>query len=187
MFPALTLAFAILAHVLAEALGSRSGLLGLLTPVHASLAAAAVTAFGWSALTLGLNRPAAERRRRLALLAAAVDRRSGFGRLAGDLAIQGSVAFGTLALEGTSFEPSRLWLALGCAFAALGFGALVLHAARRGAPRIAAFFAAHTRVVRVRPLASGRIAPPPLLPQRRRAYALFIPNRPPPRPSRFRR
>jgi hypothetical protein len=184
-YPALTLAFAIVAHVLAEALGSRSSLGGLLTPVHAALGSAALAALAWAAFALGLHRPAAERRRRLALIAAAVDRRSGFGRAVLDAGLQGAVAFGTLAIEGIRFEPGRLWLALGCALGALFFGALVLRTARRGAPRIAAFFAPHARIVRVRPLAHGPLCPPPPLAVRSRLYALFIPNRPPPRPFRY--
>jgi hypothetical protein len=179
-YPALTLAFAILAHVLAEALGSTTGLRTLLSPVHAGLALAAGLAFGWAAVALGIHRPSAERRRRLALVAAAVDRRPGLGRMASDVALQATVAFGTLALEGISFDPARFGLAVCCALAALAFGSLLLRAARAGAPAIAAFLASHDAIVRIRPLAIYRRAPAPVSPERSRLYALFVPNRPPP-------
>jgi len=185
-YPALTLAFAILAHVLAEAAGSRDGLHTLLSPVHLGLAVAAVVALGWAALAFGLHRPPAERRRRLALLAAAVDGRCGALRIASDLLLQATVAGGTLAIEGISFDPARLAPAILGAVAALVFGALVLRAARAGAPRIAAFFAAHLRIARLRPLATDWLTMPAAVPARARHYALFIPNRPPPRSSRLR-
>jgi len=184
-YPALTLAFAILAHVLAEAAGSRDGLHTLLSPVHLALGVAVVGSFGWAALAFGLHRPPAERRRRLALLAAAVDGRSGIRRIATDLALQAAVAGGTLAIEGVSFDPARLVPAILGAVAALVFGALVLRAARAGAPRIAAFFAAHVRIARLRPLATDWLTVPAAVPARARHYALFIPNRPPPRSSRL--
>jgi len=185
-YPALTLAFAILAHALAEALGSRDGLHSLASPVHATLAAAALGAVTWAALALGLHRPPAERRRLLALLAAAVDRRPGVLRIGTDLVLQATVAGGTLAIEGISFDPARIAPALLGALAALVFGALVLRAARTGAPRIAAFFAEHVAIVRIRLLSADLFPAPRPVPVRVRHYALFIPNRPPPRPSRFR-
>ncbi len=185
-YSALTLAFAILAHVLAEALGARDGLHSLASPVHATLAAAAFAAVAWAAHAFGFHQPAPERRRRLALLAAAVDRRPGVWRIGSDLALQAAVAGGTLAIEGISFDPARLAPAILGALAALVLGALVLRAARTGAPRIAAFFARHVAIVRVR-LPAGDLFPAPRpVPVRSRHYALFIPNRPPPRPSRFR-
>jgi hypothetical protein len=180
-YPALTLAFAILAHVSAEALGSTGGLHTLASPVHVSLAVAALAAVGWAAIAFGFHRPPAERRRRLALLAAAVDRRPGPLRLGLDVALQAVVAGGTLAIEGVSFDPARIAPALLGAVAALVFGALVLRAARAGAPRIAAFFAQHAPAIGPRPPACDWNFAPPALPARARHYALFIPNRPPPR------
>jgi len=185
-YPALTLAFAMLAHVLAEALGSRDGLHSLASPVHATLAAVALAAVGCAAIAFGVHRPAAERRRRLALLAAAVDRRPGVLRIGIDLSLQAAVAAGTLAIEGISFDPGRLAPAILGALAALVFGALVLRAARAGAPRIAAFFAEHVAVPRIRLLATDLLPAPCPVPVRSNHYALFVPNRPPPRSSRFR-
>lgn len=179
----ITLAFAMAAHVLLELFGARDGAFTLVNPVHAALALASVFAFAAASLPLGLGRSAAERRRRLALFAAALPQRGQAPHFLGAAVLaQAAIAAGSLVAEGVVFDPSRVALAVACGVLAVAFGALLTRAMPLRIVRLVAVFAsAACTPPAARDRDRGR-AGRAFVP-RRAHYALFVPNRPPPRLS----
>ncbi|MFN2461001.1 MAG: hypothetical protein ABR591_09980 [Candidatus Velthaea sp.] len=179
-----TLAFAMAAHVLVELFGARDGVVALVNPVHGALALASLAAFAAASFSLGLGRSrGSERRRRLALFAAALPRRGHAPQfVAAAVVAQTSIAAGTLAAEGVVLDPSRIVVAAACGLLAVAFGAWLTRSMPARIIRLAAIFASTVRPAlptRDRDAAGARRASTP----RRRHYALFVPNRPPPRLS----
>jgi len=181
LYFASTVAFAIVAHAIVEALAT-GGLQALTTPIHAALGGLALVSFVLLGTQLGLGRSAHERRRRSALFLASLPRSGrGIGMTAASIGAQTLIAVGALALEGIPADPTRLALAIACGIAALCFGTLVSHSLRSSVTRLLAAIRA-------------ALVPPPAIPHAMRRlwalvpampglYELFLPNRPPPRLS----
>jgi hypothetical protein len=172
---ALTFSCAVLLHDVLHAAGDRSFVLD--SPAHLGMAAVALAMLAYAGVLLGLFASSVERRRRLALVRAALPRAGPVDTALG-LATQGILA---IALFGTEqdvrFAPERLVLAIVCGLVGLAISAFVFTGStRRIVAALAALFA--TRDRRRAAHASIRHA---VLPVRIRAdFRLFIPNRPPP-------
>jgi hypothetical protein len=174
LWAALTFSAAVLVHGVVHAVGSQTFVWD--SPAHGVMLAAGLGLLGAVAVPLGLIGPARERRRRLALVRAALGPASptlaGFG-----LAVQALVATLLLAAEGASLEPERFALAVVCGLLALLCTGFLFRATR---DRVVALLAALVAAVAdtTRPPALRRFA---LRPARATVpYRLFVPNRPPP-------
>jgi hypothetical protein len=171
---ALTLSCAVLVHGALHAAGDRSFVLD--SPAHVAMFAAALALLSLAALPLRLFGPSRERRRRLALLRAALPRNPRV-EAATAVVTQAALAPALLAADGAVLAPDRLVLAVACGLVALAFSALVF--AGSTCPAVALLVALFTARERDdAPLAPARRPP---LPVRLCAdFHLFVPNRPPP-------
>ena len=174
LWAALTFSAAVFVHGVVHAAGARSFVWD--SPAHAVMLAAALGLLAAVAAPLGLIGPAAERRRRLALIRAALGpvtpAVAGFG-----LAVQAALAALLFLAEGASLEPDRLAVALLCGLVALLCSAFLFRATR---DRVVAVLVAlvatvapaaqHTALQRRAPRPAAATDP----------YRLFVPNRPPP-------
>jgi hypothetical protein len=174
LWAALTFSSAVLVHGVIHAAGARAFVWD--SPAHAVMLAAALGLLAAVAAPLGLVGPARERRRRLALVRAALGPVTP-GVAAFGLATQAGLAGMLLAAEGASLEPDRLAQALLCGLIALICSAFLFRAAR---DRVVALLVA---------LAAALAPATPRAALRRRTprtaaatvpYRLFVPNRPPP-------
>jgi hypothetical protein len=174
LWAALTFSAAVLVHGVVHAVGARTFVWD--SPAHGVMLAAALALLAAVAAPLGLVGPASERRRRLALVRAALGPVTP-GLAAFGLATQALLAALLLAAEGASLEPDRLALALLCGLIALLCSAFLFRAARdRVVGLLVALVAALTPAAPRTAL--RRFAPRPLAATDR--YRLFVPNRPPP-------
>jgi hypothetical protein len=174
LWAALTFSSAVLVHGVVHAAGARAFVWD--SPAHALMLAAALGLLAAVAVPLGLIGPARERRRRLALVRAALGPVTPRVALFG-LAVQAGIAALLFAPEGVGLDPERLVMALLVGLVALLVSAFLFRATR-------------DRVVALLVALLASIAPaPPRATLRRRAprparatvpFRLFVPNRPPP-------
>lgn len=171
---ALTFSCAVLVHGAVHAVGARSFVWD--SPAHGLMLAAALALLAVVAVPLGLIGPPRERRRRLALVRAALGPLGPRGWAAG-IAGQAAIAAALLGAEGASLAPERLLPALLSGLLALLCTTLLLAA---GGERVVALLIA---------LATTGVRPPAPATARRRLaprlraadpYRLFVPTRPPP-------
>ena len=173
----LTVPFAILAH-LAFDLADAGSWSVLLRPAHLALVALLAVAAIAAAYGLGYGLPDAERRRRLALVRAAlrVDRHPLLSPALGAV-VQAMIVVSTLSLDEAALHPERVVLACLVAFAAVLAGSLAVRIAER---RVVGLALVPAPRVRTRPGTARRrtyvVAPAPLA-------ARFRPNRAPPLPT----
>ncbi|HEY0393839.1 MAG TPA: hypothetical protein VGD01_05035 [Candidatus Elarobacter sp.] len=174
LWAALTFSAAVLVHDAIHAAGSRSFVWD--SPAHVVMLVAALGLLAAVAAPLGLVGPARERRRRLALVRAALGPVRPAVAAVG-LAVQGALAALFFLAEGASLEPERLALALLCGLVALLCSAFLFRATR---DRVVALLVALVATVAPAPPAATQRRHVPR-PQRATApYHLFVPNRPPP-------
>jgi hypothetical protein len=174
LWAALTFSSAVLVHGVVHAIGAQAFVWD--SPAHVVMLLAALGLLGGVAAPLGLVGPARERRRRLALVRAAL---TSLGPvLAGvGLVTQAGIAALLLLAEGASLDPERLILALACGLLALLCSAFIFRATRDRVVALLVALAAASRppvshaVVRRSLRRPARATVP---------YRLFIPNRPPP-------
>ncbi|HEY0614994.1 MAG TPA: hypothetical protein VGC96_10155 [Candidatus Elarobacter sp.] len=174
LWAALTYSAAVLVHGVVHAAGTRT--FAWDTPAHIVMLVTALGLLAGVAVSLGAVGPAGERRRRLALVRAAL------GPVGPAVAVFGAAVQAALAAllflaEGASLDPERLAVALLCGLVALLVSAFLFRATR-------------DRVVAVLVALLATVAPAaPRGAVRRRAvrplratvpYRLFVPNRPPP-------
>src|ERR1035437_9420830 len=174
LWAALTFSSAVLVHGVIHAIGDRAFVWD--SPAHAVMFVAALGLLAGVAVPLGLVGPARERRRRLALVRAAL-RSLGPSVTGVGLVMQGAIAMLLLAAEGASLEPERLALALACGLVALLCSTFIFRATRARVVALLVALAAAPgpsipRAVLRRSLRRPARAPVP--------YRLFVPNRPPP-------
>lgn len=174
LWAALTFSCAVLIHGVVHAVGARAFVWD--SPAHAVMLAVAVGLLAAVVAPLGLAGSARERRRRLALVRAALGPPS-LRTAAFSLLTQAGIAAALLAAEGASLEPGRLASALLCGAVALLCSAFLFRATR---DRVVALLVALVATV-------ARATPPTGLRVRRprpvaatAPYRLFVPNRPPP-------
>lgn len=171
---ALTFSCAVLVHGAAHAAGDRG--FAWDSPIHVALVAVALALLGGAAAALGFGRPAAERRRRLALVRAALPAGSPAGAARGLLA-QAAIAGAIFLSEGTVVAPDRVALAVLCGLIALAVSTFVF---RRGPRHIVAVLAALHEARERSAAAPPRRTGAPLPALAAGDYRLFVPNRPPP-------
>jgi hypothetical protein len=171
---ALTFSCAVLVHGAVHAVGDRSFVWD--SPAHGVMLALALALLAVVAVPLGLVGPRAERRRRLALVRAALGPASA-GGLAAGIAGQAAIAAALLGAEGASLAPERLLPALLSGLLALLCTTLLLAA---GGERVVALLVALATVSArsAAPVAARRRLAPRL--RAAEPYRLFVPNRPPP-------
>ena len=174
LWAALTFSSAVLVHGVVHAVGARAFVWD--SSAHVVMLVVALALLAAVAAPLGLIGSSRERRRRLALVRAAlgpVTRAvAAFGLLS-----QAAVALLLFAPEGIALDPERLVSALLCGLVALLCSALLFRATR---DRVVALLVAL--------VAAFAPAPPRATVRRRRPrparatvpYRLFVPNRPPP-------
>jgi hypothetical protein len=129
-----------------------------------------------AALPLGLAAPRAERRRRLALVRAALPRNP-VSEAAAAVLTQAALAPLLLAADGAVIAPDRLVLAILCGLVAFAVAALVFAGSTRRVVALLVTLLA-TRERGSAPLASARRLP--VVVRLCSDYDLFVPNRPPP-------
>jgi hypothetical protein len=171
---ALTFSCAVLVHGVIHAAGSSSFVWD--SPAHMVMLAVTLALLGGIAGPLGLAGPACERRRRLALVRAALPRTRG-AELAWVFASQAALAVLLMGAEGTVLDPQRLAVTLVCGIAALVLSALLLAGCERRVVALLQALAA-TGGRRDRSCVIARRAP--RLVQLAAPFRLFVPNRPPP-------
>jgi hypothetical protein len=174
LWAALTFSAAVLVHGVVHAVGAQAFVWD--SPAHAVMLVAALGLLAGVAAPLGLIGSNRERRRRLALVRAALGPVTP-GTAAFGLAVQAALAALLLAAEGASLEPDRLVLALACGLFALLCSAFLFRAAR---DRVVALLVALAAAVAP---ATPRAALRRAVPRPAAAtvpYRLFVPNRPPP-------
>lgn len=170
---ALAYCCAVLVHGVVHALGSRTFQPD--SAAHIVMTLIAVALLAAIAVPLGLGSAPPERRRRLALVRAALGPPS-LARFATDLVVQGVLALLLLVAEGASLAPDRLVIALAWGLLALLLSTSLL---TKGGEHVIALLVALVAPARTRKTASRaaqrasyrRICEP---------YQLFVPNRPPP-------
>lgn len=175
LYLGLAVPFAILAHLVFDVTDAGLSWAVLLRPAHCALLALAGAAALATAYGLGAGVPGPERRRRLALVRAALQiERRPLLRFAVAAVAQAMIVLATVSLDEATLHPQRLLLAvLGAILAVVASGLAIRIAERRvidlilRVPRRPGLRRA-SRIRRVRALRSLR------------AYALFRPNRPPP-------
>jgi hypothetical protein len=171
----LTVPFAILAHLAFDVTDAGLSWAVLLRPAHLALVALMAVATAAAAFGLGYGLPDAERRRRIALVRAALrlDRYPLLGPAAGAVA-QAMIVLSTLSLDEAALQPERLALAVVVGVLAVVAGSLAIRTAERRVLDLAL-----ARAPRVRThltTARRRVA----LPRTARLSTLFRPNRAPP-------
>jgi len=173
MRAALTFSCAVLVHGAVHAAGSGSFVLD--SPAHGIMVACALALLAGACVPAGLFAPAAERRRRLALLRSALapGRSSTFAAIITQVAL----AVALLGAEGASLSPHRILAAAVCGVVALVITTLALRASgRRIADFLAAFFAACDRTCAAVALRTTDAGVVRVLV----AFRMFPANRPPP-------
>ena len=174
LWAALTFSCAVLVHGVIHAAGARAFVWD--SPAHLVMSAVALGLLIAVAAPLGLVGRASERRRRLALVRARLGPITPATMVFGALT-QAGVAALLFVPEGTSLEPGRLAMALGCGLVALFCTAFLFRAARVRVVAVLASFAA----VADQATAPRPICRPALRPARAAVpYRLFVPTRPPP-------
>jgi hypothetical protein len=170
---ALALCCAVLIHGVIHGLGSRSFLWD--SPGHLAMMFAAGGLFAGIAIPLGLAGPARERRRRLALVQAALGP-PGPRRFGADLLTQAALAVGLLAPEGMDIAPDRLAIALLGGLVAMLCSTILL---KKGEKRVIALL---IELATVPPAGTPapRLSRPVRAQRSSEPYHLFVPNRPPP-------
>lgn len=171
---ALTFSCAVLVHGVIHAAGSGGFVWD--SPAHLVMLAVALALLGGIAGPLGLAGPARERRRRLALVRAALPRTRG-AELGWVLATQAALAVLLMGAEGTVLDPQRLAIALVCGVAALVFSALLLARCER---RVVALFQALAATAGRRDRSCVIVRRAPRVVHVAAPFRLFVPNRPPP-------
>jgi hypothetical protein len=171
----LTVPFAILAHLAFDLTDAGLSWAVLLRPAHLGLLALMAVATAAAAYGLGFGLPDAERRRRIALVRAAlrVERYPLLGPAAGAVA-QAMIVLATLSLDEAALHPERLVLAILVAVLAVLAGAFAVRRAERAVLAIAL-----ARAPRIRTrlgTARRRVS----LVHTARLSTLFRPNRAPP-------
>ena len=170
---ALTFSCAVLVHGAVHAAGSGSFVLD--SPAHGIMAACALALLGGACIPMGVFAAPAERRRRLALLRAAVA--PGRWTILAALLTQVALAVALLGAEGATISPHRVVAAVVCGVVALALTTLALRfSSRRIADFLSAIFAACDRtraVVALRTTDAGVVRV--LV-----AFRMFPANRPPP-------
>lgn len=174
LWAALAFSFAVLVHGAIHAAGSRTFVWD--SPAHGIMLAAALVLLALVAGPLGLVGPRRERRRRLALVRAALGPPS-WGFTAAGLALQAALAGLLLFAEGASLEPDRVVLALACGLIALLCSAFALRATQARVVAVLVALAAATAAPVSR---AARRAVAPRAAAATIRYNLFVPNRPPP-------
>ncbi len=171
---ALAFSCAVLVHGAVHAVGDRG--FAWDSPAHAAMLAVALALLAGVAVPLGLVGPRRERRRRLALVRAALGPLTPRGAVVGALA-QVGLAAALLGAEGAVLAPDRLALALASGLVALVCCTLLLAAGgERVVALLVALAATRPRSAAPRPL---RRRPAPRL-RASEPYRLFVPTRPPP-------
>jgi hypothetical protein len=174
LWAALTFSSAVLVHGVVHAIGDRSFVWD--SPAHAIMLVAALGLLAGVAVPLGLVGPASERRRRLALVRAALGTRG--PALAGvGLLTQAGIAALLLTAEGASLEPERLALSLACGLAALLCSGFLFRVTRERVVALLVALAAETLVAVPRAVVLRGLRRPV---RATVPYRLFVPNRPPP-------
>jgi hypothetical protein len=171
----LTVPFAILAHLAFDLTDAGPSWSVLLRPAHLALVALMAVATAAAAYGLGYGLPDAERRRRVALVRAAlrVDRRPLLGPAVGAV-VQAMIVLSTLSLDEAALHPERVALAVVVGVLAVLAGSFAIRIAER---RVLDLALAHAPRVRARlATARRRIT----LPRTARLSTLFRPNRAPP-------
>jgi hypothetical protein len=174
LWAALTFSSAVLVHGVIHAIGDRAFVWD--SSAHTVMLAVALGMLAAVAVPLGLLEPSRERRRRLALVRAALGAQRpavvGLGLLT-----QAGIAGLLLVVEGATLAPDRLAMALICGLVALLCSTFMFRATR---DRVVALLAALAA-------ATGPIVPRSVLRRSLRSparatvpYRLFVPNRPPP-------
>jgi hypothetical protein len=174
LWAALTFSSAVLVHGVIHAIGDRS--FAWDSPAHAIMLVGALGLLAGVAAPLGLLGPARERRRRLALVRAALGSPS--PAIAGvGLLTQAAIAALLLTAEGASLAPERLALSLACGLIALLCSGLLFRVTRERVVALLVALAAETHATIPRAVVRRGLRRPA---RATVPYRLFVPNRPPP-------
>lgn len=171
---ALTFSCAVLVHGVIHAAGSSSFVWD--SPAHLVMLGVALALLAGIAGPLGLAGPARERRRRLALVRAALPR-TRRAEIASMLVTQGALGIALMAAEGTVLDPQRLAVTLVCGITALVLSALLLAGCER---RVVALLQALAVTAGRRDRSCVIVRRAPRVVRVAAPFRLFVPNRPPP-------
>jgi len=174
LWAALTFSSAVLVHGVIHAIGDRAFVWD--SPAHTVMLAAAVVMLGAVAVPLGFLLPARERRRRLALVRAALGSQRP-AVIALGLLTQAGIAGLLLVVEGATLQPERLATALACGLVALFCSTFMFRATRDRVVALLVALAAATGPTVPRSVVRRSLRRPA---RATVPYRLFVPNRPPP-------
>ena len=174
LWAALTFSSAVLVHGVIHAIGDRAFVWD--SPAHGIMLAAALALLAGVTVPLGLLGPSRDRRRRLALVRAALGS-PGPAIVGIGLLTQAGIAALLLTAEGASLAPDRLVTALVCGLAALLVSGFLFRVTRERVVALLVALAAdvHPAAPRAALRRGFRRPARATVP-----YRLFVPNRPPP-------